>query len=272
MFQLFKDSAVYVNDDKFNDSDTVLNSGSGNGISFFEEQQIYLVHEGNDSFRSTDKNNAQINDWYFVTLIGILVLMTWMRIMYSKFLVVLFESFYNYLLASKNFKERNIVQKRFELTADILYILNGSLFFILLYRFFEWELPVTGNFELFIISVLVLFSVMIYRNIIMRMTGFIFNRLALFSECLYHYFIYNKIIGIGLLPFIIFIPYSKGLFHETLIITAISMVGFIYIMRLVRLIIFTSKNVILFFYLILYLCTLEILPILVIIKIILSLM
>lgn len=265
------DSIIYMIDSEFKLTEHSLNSESNDGISINKEKGIPLIIKGNDDYRSSDINRTRMDDWYFVIIIVILILMAWIRIMYDKFLIVLFESSYNYLLASKTFKERNIVRKRFDLILDVLYILNGALFILLLYRFFERELPVTGNFKIFIMSVILLVSIMIYRNIIMRITGFIFNRITLFSECLYHYFIYNKIIGIGLLPFIIFIPYTKDLIHEILIITALSMVGLLYIMRFIRLIIFTSKNVVLYFYLILYLCTLEILPVLVIIKIILSL-
>ncbi len=59
--------------------------------------------------------------------------------------------------------------------------------------------------------------------------------------------------------------------QQVLIFSGVSLVIAVYLIRLFRVIIYVIKNVVLFFYLILYLCTLEILPLLVVIKVLLSL-
>jgi|GEM_PF-2287008 len=237
---------------------------------FINEQQIPAILH-NNILINEDIYSNRMPDWYFLAIIFVLVVMIWIRIWYNKFLLILFENSISYFLASKSFKEQNIVQKRFGFTLDILYLINGSLFLLLLIRYFKWDLPVTGDFKIFCASFGLLLSLLILRIMFMRITGYIFNRISLFSECLYHYYIYNKVLSVLLIPFLISIPYTNGILHEIVIITAISIVGIVYLMRAIRLIIYTIKNVVLLFYLILYLCTLEIIPLLVVFKIILSL-
>jgi hypothetical protein len=105
----------------------------------------------------------------------------------------------------------------------------------------------------------------------MKVIGYIFNRERMFSAYLYHHFIYNKIAGLAIIPFLFVIPYTKGILQEALIFTGISVIIITQLLRLVRAAIFIINNVVLFFYLILYLCILEIIPILVVIKVIISL-
>jgi hypothetical protein len=238
---------------------------------FITEQKVIVSLHNDNSFISRNISSDRFPDWYFILIISVLFTFAWIRIVYSRFLTTLFESSYNYLLASKIFKERGVVQKRVGMTFNLIYQINGSLFLFLLFHFFKWNPLGLNDFALFSTSFGFLSCLMLIRIITMRVIGHIFDRFSLFSEFLYNFYIYNKLLGLVLLPFLLSIPYTQGILHVILIYTALFVIGVVYLMRLIRIIIFTFKNVILLFYLILYLCTLEILPVLVIIKLILSL-
>jgi hypothetical protein len=235
----------------------------------FNDSKVLYQEEG--SLRSEDIPKSGVPDWYFLIIIVVLVVMTWIRMIYNKFLFALIENSYNFQLASKAFRERNIVQVRFGQVLNLLYLINGSLFVLALHHSFKWNLPLAGDFEIFTASFGILLSLMILRISIMRVIGFIFNRYSLFSESLFHIYLYTKLLGIALIPFIISIPYTSGIAHKILILSAFIVTGIIYLMRIIRQAVFVSKNVVLLLYLILYLCTLEIIPVVLIIKIILSL-
>ncbi len=105
----------------------------------------------------------------------------------------------------------------------------------------------------------------------MKITAELFEQQKLFSQAVFHNFLYNKIAGIIIVPFILIIAYTRGVFQDIAVITGIVALTAVNIVRIIRGIIFISKTVVLLFYFILYLCILEILPVLVIIKLIFSL-
>jgi hypothetical protein len=105
----------------------------------------------------------------------------------------------------------------------------------------------------------------------MHVTAFLFVKQELFSRFLFHYYITNKTLGLILIPFLLALAYSEGIVKEVFIYSSLAIIISAYILRFFRTILFIFKNVVLLFYLILYLCALEILPVVVILKLILSL-
>ncbi len=220
---------------------------------------------------SSGVSGNEFPDWYFLAVILVLAGIAWARIIYGKFLNLVWISAYSYQIAAKTQKEQSVVQKRFGLSLDLLYLVNSSLFLYLLNYFFALGFLPEDGFWFLIVSFTFLLFLIIFRIIIMRTIGNIFERKELFKGFLYHFFIYNKVIGLIIIPFLIAIPYTHGLLQEWLVYTGVSIIIIIYVFRLFRAAVYVFKNVVLFFYLILYLCSLEILPLLVVIKVLLSL-
>ena len=224
-----------------------------------------------ENFYSKEVTRQSIPDWYFIIIILAFSSIAWARIVYGKFFNSLWLSAYSYQIATKSYREQGVVHKKFGIGLDFLYLISGSLFFYLLNLFlFPGSLFSKGI--IFVFQAFLVLSFLIFiRVIIMRLTAHIFVQSELFLGFLYHYFLYNKVIGIVILPFLLAVPYTNGILQEILMFTGISMIIAVYILRLIRAATYVFKNVVLLFYLILYLCILEILPILVVIKIVLSL-
>jgi len=261
--------------DQIRDSVNISGGISGDSMKLqdpvFIETRAFSTPEFKDSFYAQEITRNTFPDWYFILVLLILFGIAWVRIVYGKFLNLIWISAYSFQIATKTYKEQSVVQRRFGLGLDGLYLLNGSLFLFLLNHFFA---PNIFQKE----GILVVFQFMIFlsalvflRIIVMRITAYIFERNELFQGFLNHFFIYNKVIGLILIPFLISIPYTTGTLQQVLIFSGVSLVIAVYLIRLFRVIIYVIKNVVLFFYLILYLCTLEILPLLVVIKVLLSL-
>lgn len=236
----------------------------------FETHVAHSFFDKGD-FRSSNIIEKSFPDWYFLVLIVILAGIAWARIAFGRFLNLIWISAYSYQFASKTLSEQSVLQKRFGLAMDLLYLINGSLFLFLLNLHFNPGIFPESGIEVVLISFLLLFSLLLFRVFVMRFTAFLFQRNELFKGFLYHFFIYNKVIGMVITPFLIAIPYSEGPLKEILIYTGVSLIVINQLIRLFRAAVYVFKNVVLFFYLILYLCTLEILPILVVIKVLLSL-
>jgi hypothetical protein len=257
--------------------DSIITWESSAYDSISSQNQIFIetVPFGDPEFQenlySVNRKTDRIPDWYFISILFVLSFMAFARIVYGKFMTSIWISAYSFQIASKTYKERGVVQQRVGLGLDLLYLVNASLFLYLLNRHFSTGIFDPEDFRLVLVSILVLGLLILVRIIIMRLTGAIFERSALFLGFLYHYFIYSKVLGMVLIPFLIAIPFTTGITQEILIYTGISVVFAVQLLRLFRVSIYIIKNVIFLSYLILYLCVLEILPILVVIKIVLSL-
>ncbi len=118
---------------------------------------------------------------------------------------------------------------------------------------------------------LVLLAVYIVKIISTRVLGFIFEVKEAAREYAYNIVLFNKTIGLILFPVTLLLAYARQVPAEWLIWTGLVLWGLALLYRLVRLsfIGFSVRGVSIF-YIILYLCTLEILPVLVIIKLLIK--
>jgi hypothetical protein len=106
------------------------------------------------------------------------------------------------------------------------------------------------------------------KSFVFNILGFIFNSKQTVNEYITNIGIYNKILGVFLFPIIIAIPYISLQFKQPLMYIGIIAIGISLIFRFLRAFQIAFKIKLSIFYLILYLCALEILPILIIGKMI----
>jgi hypothetical protein len=107
-----------------------------------------------------------------------------------------------------------------------------------------------------------LFIVGVYtlKYIFSKVLFFIFNDLYLSNEYIFNISLYNHFLGVFLIP-ILGLCYFSGL-STTIILTcfALPTMSISLIMRLVRLVLIGKSKGVSYFYIFLYICTLEILP------------
>ncbi|MGC9342643.1 MAG: DUF4271 domain-containing protein [Bacteroidales bacterium] len=221
--------------------------------------------------KTSDINRELTPDWILYFSIAFLLILAWLRLIYTCFIVNVFKSAFNYQLALKVYNEPGIIQKRIFSILNIFYFLTSGIFFYLVFDYFDYHPMGLKNLKLLGIIITFLISYSLLRILLMKITGALFQREKLFSEAIFHNFLYNKIAGIILIPFILLIAYTRDIYNDIFVFTGLTAFVAVVLMRLIRLIIFIYKSVVLLFYFILYLCTLEILPVLVIIKLIFSL-
>jgi hypothetical protein len=118
----------------------------------------------------------------------------------------------------------------------------------------------------FLITFLIVVSAVLSRHIICSITGSLSEEKEIFKEYLFWIYQTHRLISIVLLIICVLILYTVLLPASTLFNIGFVAVAFIYFLRLIRLfMIFITRNVSIF-YLILYLCALEFLPVGVIVK------
>jgi len=212
-----------------------------------------------------------VPDWYFFILLLPVISIAWIKLLYSKFLDNYLSSALSYQIAHKNYSESGIVRKRIGLSLDIIYLISGAMFLLNLFYYYNITLFGISGIRLLAVSLLILLSLIALRLLLMNMVSVLFHVKHCISEFLYHYYLYNKILGLVLIPFLFLIPYTEGFLQDLSFFIAVTAIIVVNLFRVVRIIVFLLKNVIFIFYLILYLCVLEIAPFLIIIKFLISL-
>ncbi|MDR0982085.1 MAG: DUF4271 domain-containing protein [Culturomica sp.] len=146
------------------------------------------------------------------------------------------------------------------------YILAASLSFsvistVISYLFFE-----RINFEITFYIFSILWIWQIISLIIVRLCGWIFNRSKVAKEAIVNIWIFNIMTGIIISPLLFALFFVKQFAVATLIKIIITLVIVLCLMRIIRWCKIFLANKVSIFYMILYLCTLEVFPIMVFYK------
>ena len=204
--------------------------------------------------------------WLFISLFVLAGIFAWIRMQYGSILMQTIQSSANFQVASKMFMDNSLLQKQLDNILYFFYFLSvGYLMYIGETRFRLFPYGFTGG-KLFLFNLGLLGGMFLARMVLMYLAGFLFNRLRIFREYLYNMFIFNKILGISVLPLLIFVVYTTGFLREMFQFAVLATVSAIFVMRLTRGFVFSFKKDVSIFYLFLYLCALEITPILVLFK------
>lgn len=213
------------------------------------------------------KTETAGNDWFAFVFLGSLILLAIVRSSFGNYLLNLFQSLVNYSTASRMCRERNAALTRGSFILNTFSYLVLGLFFYQVAQILFSQPPI-GKFWLFLIIqgsiVVAIFS----KKLVYLTTGFVIENLSDTSEFLYHFDIHLKISGILLLPVVALAAWSPTGSPDNYMVAGLTIISILYIFLLWRGTIIFLKKQFSIFYLFLYLCTLEILPLLILLKII----
>ena len=205
-------------------------------------------------------------DWLIGIIIGCLVIFAWLKLFYNKFIDQTFISLWNFQLSENFLRDQSIFSRSVSMLLNLNFIITAGLFFYLVAVFFEINPWTLNPFNIFLASTGIVALLLAARYIISHISGTIFNYQKLFKDYLSQILIIYKIAGVVLIPIIIAIAYLPESLRIYLIITGLILMAASVLFRFVKGIQLIFNKDVSIFYLILYLCTLEFLPALVIYK------
>lgn len=206
-------------------------------------------------------------DWFTIIVIIAVVLIASVRHSFGNYLASLFQGFVNYSTASRMFRERNVSLNQGEIRLEIFSYFVTSLFFYQIVQYFSLNLPFDGYIK-FALALGLVFLYFLLKKILYLAMGFIFENTGETSEFLYNFGNYIRITGIVALPFVLLIAWAPFPTTYPLFATGLTFISILYLILIWRGIRIFLKKQFSIFYLFLYLCTLEILPLLVVLKLI----
>jgi hypothetical protein len=228
-----------------------------------EEKTSLLTH-----LHHGEKLPVQVfhNDWIILVIISLAFLYSVVRSSSTR----LFSSMADFVLfRSINDKSPRDISGIFTWQSTLLNLVSFTtlgLFFFMVFLFYKIDLPVPLKPWLWFISTGVIIAGVTLRHFICILTGNISGQKEVFREYLINIYQSYRVSSILIFFIIILILYTAFFRSSVFFFAGFLILGIIYIIRVMRLlIIFLNRNISIF-YLILYLCALEILPVLILMK------
>ncbi|MBN1820946.1 MAG: DUF4271 domain-containing protein [Prolixibacteraceae bacterium] len=212
-------------------------------------------------------NNTNL-DWITIILLTNLIIFASIRKPFANYLSHLFKSTFNYPTSTRMFRERSysLVDGAFRL--DIYFYFIFSLFVYQAFIYLKVDLPVQ-SFSLFLYCIAGVLGYFVFKRLVYLMIGFVNKGQEETIEYLFNLNNYNRVLGLLLTPIVVIIAFSPIFNSNFFVIIGLILVIFFYGMSLQRGVLILLKKQFSIFYLFLYLCSLEILPLLLIFKMVL---
>ncbi|MGD2033856.1 MAG: DUF4271 domain-containing protein [Bacteroidales bacterium] len=202
----------------------------------------------------------------FISIFIFIVLKTY----YQKAMVQVMNTLVNFQISEKMLREKNIIVRRAFLFLNLNFILIFSLFVLLVVRLLGFQIH-ENYFQSYILITAGVVIILLARMILLYLTGILFNSLSVVTEYIHNIYLINKNLGIILLPLVFISLYSSPPISKIILIMGVIMICIATIFKYLRGLQIIIKNDVLKFYSFLYLCTLELLPVVVSLKIIITL-
>jgi hypothetical protein len=243
-----------------------------NSSQFMEpKEQVQLVSAIEGKSKGLSLPSHEINrintDWLTVLLLLVLILFATVRTSYSKYLVNLIQSLFNYSTSFRMFREKNYSALHAAFRLEVYYYITFSVFLFQSINYFHIHFRYS-NFMLYLFCFGAVLAYFLLKKLAYFLLGSVFEGTNETSEYLFNMDNYNRVTGIFLFPIITLVTFYPREDPTLPMFLGGGIVLIFYILLLQRGIAILLKKQFSIFYLFLYLCSLEFLPLLLIYKIV----
>ena len=208
-------------------------------------------------------------EWLFYYLILLLIIFGLLRRAFAKYFYDLFRVFFRTTLKQRQTQEQLLQSPLPSVFMNIFFILSAGLYVNFVLQHFQ--LVIADNFWLqYVYCAGGLASIYIVKFIGLKITGWLFNLSGATDAYIFIVFIINKMLAIFLLPFLLFIAFSNEPLYSIAMIISWFGIGLLLIYRFILSYAAIRKEVNLnSFHFILYILGFEVVPLLLIYKLLL---
>lgn len=199
-----------------------------------------------------------------VAIVGVI------RMTNNKYLRELFSSVLFGQYARKIQKTTNVRNQKAAFVLNALFLFNASIFIYQFVSYYKINTPVNQSLLLIPLSMGIVFSFGLIKGMLYLFVGFVFGSEKETRDYLFFSVLHNKIFALIILPVILVVPYIERQMLPILFNIGFGSFILLYFMQLFRGITIILKNTASLFYLFLYLCALEILPLIIMYSILIS--
>ncbi len=204
-------------------------------------------------------------DWITILLLLAIVLFATIRTTYSKYIANLFQSLVNYSTSFRLFREKNYPILHASFRLEVFFYITCSIFLYQVIEHFQLTLA-HKNLTFYFTGLMVVLSYFFVKKIAYSILGLVFEGALETSEYLFNMDNFNRTLGLVLFPVVALINYYPSENPMFIVYIGTFIVAVFYAFLLQRGISILLKKQFSIFYLFLYLCTLEFVPLFLIYK------
>lgn len=233
---------------------------------FLQTNSVFKPHNLAPKHSGSLAINQQGTDWITIVLLACLFIFAWIQTSYPKRLNQIFRAVAQPHHVNQLERDGNIFKERIALGLGLNYYLISSIFVFQILSAFGIVPAGLNNLALTGIIFAGLFVYQFLKSLVVHASGIIFNTSESARQYQLIILIFNYIIGIVLFPVVLIAFYWN---NSAYLIAGLIIISLLMMYRIVRGFLTGHGNKSFnLFYLFLYLCTLEILPLLLIYKVI----
>ncbi len=226
----------------------------------------YLPFNGTPQFMIQKEHNSRNKDELFYILSATIALLAFVKIAFPKYFVSMFGLFFQTSLRSKQTRDQLLQNKFASLLMNFLFITCGGIYIALVVQIKGW---VSVNFWwLIVYSTSILAIIYLIKFGFLHFIGWVFNTKEAANSYIFIVFLSTKIIAVCLIPILLILAFTGGQIAEVAYIISlffiVAMLLYRYLVSLTSVRSDLKINPLHFF---LYLCAIEMLPLLLIYKV-----
>ena len=208
-----------------------------------------------------------VSNWQIIILIGTILMLGFVKAFSSSRFKLSIKALFNYSVAQEITREEKVFFHRSNVLYTMIHLLTTSLFLYHLKEVINNSAIKESSFKSFILILGFLTVIYLTKYLFSKALFFILNSTSTASEYIFNVSLFNNLLGIILIPLLSLIYFSSLSFSFLLLYIAIPLIVLIFLFRLFRLYVMGNEKGISYFYIFLYICTLEILPLVVLYRI-----
>lgn len=233
-------------------------------VVFFEKHENKTHIEKGITIKEKPKT---LGEWTIVPILLGMFLLSIIVTRHRKYLGLLFESIVYRFSSNKFLNEKNSQFQRMKFILDILFVISFSLVVDQIVKGLGlYSPPEKFQFIIFVAIASLLIVLRLFRLIVFKLSALFSNHQVFFKDLFNSASLYTRTMGIFLLPLVFLITYSTGFINIMFIYLSIFIIFIMLILRIISMFRAFILGGFSIFYFILYLCALEIAPLLVILK------
>ncbi len=212
------------------------------------------------------RRNGVHTDTLFYALLAIFLLLALTKSLFPKYFYQVFRFSYQSILNPKSSREQVLQNNLPSALMNLVFLMSGGLLVAMLARYYNWV--TLGYGELFLYATLLLAAIYLVKFSFVHFAGWVFNASQFAGMYNNIVFTVNKILGIFLLPLLLVIAYGDDGLKKIAITISACLIIFLFLYRYFFSLATMRSNVnITAFHFFVYLCSVEIMPLLIIYKV-----
>ena len=238
----------------------------------FLKKNKYLNVESNAVSIAVKERTGTGKEFLFYLVGIVILLLAIFKVFYAKYFNNIFRVFFNTSLRQNQLTDLLLQAKLPSLIFNTFFVINAGLYAWLLLD--HYNLLKENDHYLFI-GLSVLFIAVIYfgKFLSLKIIGWISGMTAATDQYIFVIFLINKIIGIILIPFIVLLAFAPGNWLTIVVIASLCIIGILLLLRYLRSYgLLQNQLKINIFHFLLYIIGIELLPLLLIYKVVTKLL